>query len=158
MIREATEKDLDKITELMIKVYNPFFGNDFGDNYGMKLYPDGFKNATKAFINHSDCYSIIGVNEAGDVVGCIFATVLQWHLNPEEKFANFTHWCIDKDKADKRLGKQLFDKAEEWSRAKGAKLISVSLMDDFEPTKKLGVALEYFYGFQKKESVYVKGL
>jgi hypothetical protein len=157
-IREATINDLNSLQDLMERVYNPFFAKTFKNNYNMELNREGFLLASSMFIRNPDCSTIIAVNENNEVVGCIFASLLRWHLNPTEIYANFSHWCIDQGKADRNLGARLFREAENWSKGRGAKFISVALIDNFEPTAKLKVALELVYGFKKEESIYMKGL
>lgn len=159
IIRQGSIHDIENLTNLMKKVYAPFFVTNFLSKYGMALNEKGFGLAATMAVNNPNKLVLVALSqEDWSIVGSIFGTIGQWHLNPNERFVELSHWCIDTEKAERTLGKKLYAKIEEWAKLKGAKCITISLMDDFEPTRKLATALGFFYGFDKQESIYMKGL
>jgi len=115
MIRQITEKDFTKVTELLHQLWPE-----------KRIEYEEMRKVVKKYVKESN-YHIYGYEEKGILVGIITIS-FRWALFYEGKVATIEELVVDKDQQGRNIGKKLVKFAEQTiikkGKAKGIELSS----------------------------------
>ncbi|GGP20501.1 N-acyltransferase [Thermocladium modestius] len=151
-IREAGEKDMDKMVDLVVRLkrlneeFDPLFkvSNDAAEQ-AKKYLEECSSNKDRKLL-------MIAETDSGDVVGIVVAEIRRRLFYEPSIEGVITDFYVMPEWRRKGVGKQMMDKAIALLKSKGAQLISA----EFPAQNQIAVNFYKKYGFRPLTNIYVK--